>query len=62
MKIGYFFCKSGVFIVDIHCCDKSNNIKCREACKRVLKTKNTIEEILDGLHMGGCGVPNPQVI
>ncbi|XP_074032082.1 reversion-inducing-cysteine-rich protein with kazal motifs [Leptinotarsa decemlineata] len=42
------------------CCDKSNNIKCREACKKVLSTRNTMEEIMDGLQLGGCGFPMPQ--
>ncbi|CAH1116210.1 unnamed protein product [Phaedon cochleariae] len=44
----------------IHCCDRSNNIKCSETCRRVLSTKNTIQEILDGLQVGGCGFPMPQ--
>nr|CAI5868539.1 unnamed protein product [Callosobruchus analis] len=44
----------------IQCCDKSNNMKCREACKQVLTTKNTIQEIIDGLYTGGCGLPMPQ--
>lgn len=49
------------YIPDIHCCDKSNNFKCRETCKRVLKTQNTIQEITSGLKIGGCGSPMPQV-
>ncbi|CAH1106670.1 unnamed protein product [Psylliodes chrysocephalus] len=44
----------------IHCCDKSNVIKCRESCKKVLSTRNTIQEIIDGLAQGGCGLPMPQ--
>ncbi|KAJ8916807.1 hypothetical protein NQ315_005814, partial [Exocentrus adspersus] len=44
----------------IHCCDKSNNIKCREACKEVLSTKNTLQETFDGLQQGECGLPLPQ--
>ncbi|CAH2005399.1 unnamed protein product [Acanthoscelides obtectus] len=44
----------------LQCCDKSNNMKCREACKQVLTTKNTIQEIIDGLYTGGCGLPMPQ--
>ncbi|XP_030760700.1 reversion-inducing cysteine-rich protein with Kazal motifs isoform X2 [Sitophilus oryzae] len=44
----------------LHCCDKSNNIKCREACKDVLSKTSTLQEIYDGLTMGGCGVPLPQ--
>ncbi|XP_072392887.1 reversion-inducing cysteine-rich protein with Kazal motifs [Diabrotica undecimpunctata] len=44
----------------IHCCDKSNIIKCRESCKKVLSTKTTIQEIIDGLQLGGCGLPMPQ--
>lgn len=46
----------------MNCCDKSNNIKCRETCKKVLTTKNTVEEIFDGLQKGGCGSPLPQDI
>ncbi|XP_060522280.1 reversion-inducing cysteine-rich protein with Kazal motifs isoform X2 [Cylas formicarius] len=44
----------------IHCCDKSNNIKCRETCRQVLSTKNIMQEIFDGLTLGGCGLPLPQ--
>ncbi|KAJ8956628.1 hypothetical protein NQ318_013982 [Aromia moschata] len=39
----------------IRCCDKSNNIKCRETCKKVLTSKTLLPEIFDGLQMGGCG-------
>lgn len=52
--------KNNCFL-DIHCCDKSNVIKCRESCKKVLSTRNTIQEIIDGLAQGGCGLPMPQV-
>lgn len=39
----------------------SNNSKCREACKKVLSSKTiTIQEIIDGLQLGGCGLPLPQ--
>lgn len=44
----------------IHCCEKSNSIKCRDTCKKVLSTKNTVQEIFDGLQLGGCGSPLPQ--
>ncbi|XP_066254159.1 reversion-inducing cysteine-rich protein with Kazal motifs [Euwallacea similis] len=44
----------------MYCCDKSNNIKCRETCKDVLSQKTTVQEIIDGLQLGGCGPPLPQ--
>ncbi|CAH0563480.1 unnamed protein product [Brassicogethes aeneus] len=39
----------------IHCCEKSNKMQCRETCRGILNTKNTFQEILDGLQLGGCG-------
>ncbi|KAL1497373.1 hypothetical protein ABEB36_008354 [Hypothenemus hampei] len=44
----------------MQCCDKSNNIKCRESCRDVLSKKTTFQEIIDGLQLGGCGLPLPQ--
>uniref|UniRef100_A0AAR5QAX4 Kazal-like domain-containing protein n=2 Tax=Dendroctonus ponderosae TaxID=77166 RepID=A0AAR5QAX4_DENPD len=41
----------------LHCCDKSNNIKCRETCRDVLAKKTTVQEMIDVLEMGGCGLP-----
>lgn len=48
-------------VSDLHCCDKSNKSKCREACKNSLSTKTTMQEIIDGLQLGGCGPPLLQV-
>ncbi|KAF7265647.1 hypothetical protein GWI33_020949, partial [Rhynchophorus ferrugineus] len=47
-------------IKHMHCCDKSNNIKCREACRAVLSKTTTIQEIYDSLMLNGCGAPLPQ--
>ncbi|XP_049826537.1 reversion-inducing cysteine-rich protein with Kazal motifs isoform X2 [Aethina tumida] len=44
----------------MHCCDKSNKIQCREACKIILSTKNVFQEIIDSLEVGGCGIPSLQ--
>ncbi|XP_050297871.1 reversion-inducing cysteine-rich protein with Kazal motifs [Anthonomus grandis grandis] len=44
----------------MHCCDISNNIKCRETCKEVLSEKTTFQEMIDGLELGDCGLPLPQ--
>ncbi|CAG9767452.1 unnamed protein product [Ceutorhynchus assimilis] len=44
----------------IHCCDKSNNIKCRETCHEILPKASTIQEIIDALQLGGCGLLLPQ--
>ncbi|KAJ3624085.1 hypothetical protein MTP99_017736 [Tenebrio molitor] len=45
----------------LHCCDMSNHSKCRETCKKLLMARNvTLQEIVDGLQMGGCGFPLPQ--
>ncbi|KAK5641309.1 hypothetical protein RI129_009856 [Pyrocoelia pectoralis] len=41
----------------IHCCDKSNKSKCREACKNALLTTVTHQEAIDMLELGGCGLP-----
>ncbi|XP_044253007.1 reversion-inducing cysteine-rich protein with Kazal motifs [Tribolium madens] len=44
-----------------HCCDMSNQSKCRETCKKLLSMKNiTVQESIDGLQLGGCGSPLPQ--
>lgn len=46
----------------MHCCDKSNNVKCRENCKLVMSHKSTtIQDIINGLQMGGCETPLLQV-
>jgi len=46
----------------MHCCDKSNNAKCRENCKLVMSHKSTtIQDIINGLQMGGCETPLLQV-
>ncbi|KAJ8968089.1 hypothetical protein NQ317_005572, partial [Molorchus minor] len=38
----------------MHCCDKSNYIKCREACKQVLSNRTIFPDIVEGLQSGGC--------
>ncbi|KAF5280824.1 hypothetical protein FQR65_LT14931 [Abscondita terminalis] len=46
--------------LEIHCCDKSNKSKCREACKNALLTIGTHQEAIDMIEAGGCGLPLPQ--
>lgn len=48
-------------LTDMHCCSKSNKSKCREACSDVLQKATTLQEMLDGLELGGCGAPLLQV-
>lgn len=41
----------------MRCCNKSNKSRCRESCFKVLSTVTTLQEIIDGLQVGGCGPP-----
>lgn len=43
-------------VLDLHCCDKTPNSQCREACRRSLKSKTTHQEIIDNLQEV-CGPP-----
>lgn len=47
-------------ISDIHCCDKSPNTQCKTACKEILRTEKTTQEIMDRLILS-CGPPDPKV-
>ncbi|KAK6628054.1 hypothetical protein RUM44_010536 [Polyplax serrata] len=43
----------------LHCCDKTSESKCRNSCRKILRTKTTGQEIVDSLQEGGCGPPLP---
>lgn len=45
---------------NIHCCDKSTSTQCKTACKEILRTEKTTQEIVDRLDQAGCGPPLPQ--
>lgn len=65
LSFNYSFSYSPIHFIfsflDMKCCDKSNKSKCRESCVRALSKSTTMQEIIDELHVGGCGPPLLQV-
>jgi len=50
-----------LLILDLNCCDKSSNEMCQETCKTNLESNGALQDIIDNLQEGGCGVPLPHV-
>ena len=46
-----------LLIADLHCCEKSESVRCGDTCRQALRTKTTHHEIVDALQDGGCGTP-----
>lgn len=46
-------------MIDLPCCGKSRSALCRETCRNILEIGETMQEIVDTLEKGGCGVPLP---
>ncbi|XP_042894920.1 reversion-inducing cysteine-rich protein with Kazal motifs [Parasteatoda tepidariorum] len=45
---------------NMHCCEKSPNLRCRTVCKEALRTETTDQDIIDVLSRSECGNPLPQ--
>uniref|UniRef100_T1HG46 GDNF/GAS1 domain-containing protein n=1 Tax=Rhodnius prolixus TaxID=13249 RepID=T1HG46_RHOPR len=38
----------------LHCCDKASDPKCKEACKKILKTRSSTDDVADAFGDAGC--------